>query len=417
MRIIWNVIVVHLFLAAGLFIIVLGAVIWSHAFGPGELPAATRGAEAATAVKDFSTQRAQLILTSLGLMLAAPFFIWHYSLTHVGTETARQTHLTGLFSRAVDRLGSSRDIERTIPAGAKGDAESVADDTSDTKHKGSISKETTSLYSIETRLGAVYALERLVRSSPGDFKATMEILATAVNSSRFDEEDKGAAFAALRALQRRFDHRMSPRASEEYRVSLKSIPAPDKGEKLSLKFADIVEAELSGFQYREIRLEHVNAISGKFISIKPQDGFAIPAFFHHCNFTGAYFSSSELPGARFVELIGAGIDFFGAKLRRAGFSGKCNLQRATFTTAELHEVEFGDSDLSFADFVGAMLPGAKFGTADVGNAEFSGAHVGGADFSGAKNLTQDQIDSVASAEGVKLPPGILPPPPPTSLEA
>ncbi len=81
---------------------------------------------------------------------------------------------------------------------------------------------------------------------------------------------------------------------------------------------------------------------------------------------------------------------------------EANLREATLTGAQLHYASLTGANLTGADLQLAYLPGARLRGADLSGASF-----------GAKNLTQEQLDSACAnpdkpvrhlREGIKQPP-------------
>jgi hypothetical protein len=95
-------------------------------------------------------------------VFGAPFLIWRAWVAHrqarAATEQARvalENHITGIFSKSVELLGTVREIKTTAVDGS------------------SIFR---SSPNIESRLGALYSLERLLRESEKDQRAVLETL-------------------------------------------------------------------------------------------------------------------------------------------------------------------------------------------------------------------------------------------------
>jgi TIR domain/Pentapeptide repeats (8 copies) len=85
----------------------------------------------------------------------------------------------------------------------------------------------------------------------------------------------------------------------------------------------------------------------------------------------------------------------GADLRGA------NCKEVTFAGADLTGVDFRSANLRGASFTRAILVKAKFSRANLAFVSFGGADVSEADFREARNLTVQQLESVAYAENVR----------------
>jgi uncharacterized protein YjbI with pentapeptide repeats len=104
-------------------------------------------------------------------------------------------------------------------------------------------------------------------------------------------------------------------------------------------------------------------------------------------------SSRDLSGANL-----AGADLMGANLRGATLAA-ANLRGADLRGANLRRAALGG-----INFRNATLEGG----ADLGDAKLWAADLGGADLGGARNLTQQQVDTTCCDEATKLPPGLKP---------
>jgi hypothetical protein len=102
-------------------------------------------------------------MTALAAAVAAPFALLKAWINERATQTTEQTHLTGLFTNAVDKLGATRERK-------------TADD-------GQATGKTVTEPNIEVRLGAIYALERIAADSKRDHIPVMETLCAYVREN------------------------------------------------------------------------------------------------------------------------------------------------------------------------------------------------------------------------------------------
>lgn len=125
-----------------------------------------------------------------------------------------------------------------------------------------------------------------------------------------------------------------------------------------------------GVHFDRLSLDEPQAASSRFIE---------------CALTGVTFQGGRLQRARFSDVFlrevrlvstslaethwtdvtfdrsaAAGVEMFGAELRRVTFRG-CKLDSVNFRGAELTEVRFDDCDLRDVDFAGATLTRSAFG--------------------------------------------------------
>ncbi len=106
--------------------------------------------------------------------------------------------------------------------------------------------------------------------------------------------------------------------------------------------------------------------------------------------------------------VAAGVEAFGAKLRRVTFRG-CKLDSVNFRDAALTEVTFDNCDLRDVDFAGATLTRAAFPGSRLTRTDFSQARMDKTDLRGAELgviIGQDSLRGaiIAAAQLVYLAP-------------
>ena len=240
-------------------------------------------------------------------------------------EVAQEGQVTERFTRAVDQLGSEK---------------------------------------IETRLGAIYALERVANESDKDYWPIMEILTNFVRIN-----------SPVKDWDNEIQELKSPRSeyiNDEYKVRVD------------------IQAVINVIGRRRY-----------FFGAKEQK----PLYLRH-TYLRMISLYDALNGA---HLIGA--DLNGAHLERA-FLDFSDLIGATFTGAYLEKTYFIKSCLNFAQFDYARLKGAhlercclkiaNFSNADLSDADLSDANLERANLKGAKNLTIEQLSSVKTLYKAKL---------------
>jgi hypothetical protein len=239
----------------------------------------------------------------------------------------REGQITERFTRAIDQLGKTDDKRKPL---------------------------------LEIRLGGIYALERIVKDSPKDNQAVMEVLTAYIraNAPASPEEAQGNEQdvlysrqkeppADIRAIVHVVRRRDEDRIPEKYRLHLDLS-------RTNLRGADLSEAYLGG----------------------------------------AYLRYADLRGAYLPE-----VDFSGADLRYANLRG-AYLGGDNFKGAYLRRAKLRSADLS----------GAELGGAYLGGAELTYAILRGADLSAAKELKQQQLAQTLGDDTTKLPEGCQPPP-------
>lgn len=126
--------------------------------------------------------------------------------------------------------------------------------------------------------------------------------------------------------------------------------------------------------------------------------------------TGVDFSASDLSRASFNGADLTGANFTDTDLRGAVFHG-AKLNGVTLTGAKLTGINARDADFTGTDLSGLSLKGvilhrANFFNTSLRGTDLTGANIAGASFYGARDLTQDQIDSAQCDEGTRLPEGL-----------
>jgi hypothetical protein len=264
-------------------------------------------------------------------------------------EADREQQITESFGRAVDQLGSEK---------------------------------------LETRLGAIYTLERIARESARDHWPIMETLTAFIR--------KRAPWTPERAWLASGEEQV---AAEEGRRRAYSSPATD------------VQAALTVIGRRREEHERPDPTpAGRFPDMYPFD-----------------LRRLDLRG---TDLRGA--DLRGANLNRA-LLARSHLEDANLTKAHLRDALFFDepleqrtvadgrlrahlegatlicADLSGAIFWCTHLEGADLGSAVTNGASFKGAHLKGANLGGTE-ITEEHLASTFTDENTKLPRHVKPPP-------
>ncbi|MEH2378994.1 MAG: pentapeptide repeat-containing protein [Nostoc sp.] len=201
---------------------------------------------------------------------------------------------------------------------------------------------------IETRLGAIYTLERIAKDSPKDHWTIMEIL---------------TAFVRENAPLKKDEEQESPKIRTDIQAALTVIGRRNckndpKKQRLNLSNTDIRGANLI-----EVNLQWANLT---LINLKG-------ANLTEANLEWASLNGANLQGATLME----------AKLQEADIGMEANLQGANLNEANLN---------------GTFLYGANLQMANLSEANLKGAHLGGT-----KNLEQKQIESAIGDRTTCLP--------------
>lgn len=295
-----------------------------------------------------------MILLTTGLLGA------YFTLRQLATTQSGQ--ITDRFSKAVDHLASA-----TLP----------------------------------TKLGGLYALERVARDSPSDHWTVMQLLTSYVRSvakARTSKDVPEELQVALNIIGRR--------------VWLKVEPAG-----LDLRGADLSYTDLHGLNFARCDFSYARLSYGSFSG----------AIFENADLTHADLSSAQLDWANLRGAILTLADvsstfFWHADLRETLFlPGACdhvNLRFADLTDAKLYNIILKEctlegailirTDLSNTNLRGANLTNALLVDTDLSGTNLSGANLTNTtaryvSFATTKGMSVDQISSMHCGAEVKFP--------------
>ena len=277
------------------------------------------------------------VVTAFTALAALTFTAQSLSATREQISLSEQGQITDRYTKAIDQLG-----------------------TQGAEH-------------LQTRLGGIYALERLARDSPRDQATIIEILSAFIRSAlptATRRPDGGTTcpdatdlqvdvLAALTVLERR-DHNQDHGARTDlHGVCLTAAP---------LDSVDLTGAVFSGADLARTE-------------------------FYSTNLTGADFNGAHLDGANFD-----GVDLSGAILHST------DLRSAKFAFARLYSADVSDAHLNDADLTNVYGIGTHLASADLSGADLSYAHLNVADLTHAcldganlsdANLNGASLDDVA----------------------
>lgn len=226
---------------------------------------------------------------------------------------------------------------------------------------------------MEVRIGGIYALERIARDSERDRQVIMEVLCTYVREHSPAEKNKATTPSSLADL---------PRTGADIRAVLTVLGRRRFGGEVNLANvflpgASLLCANLRGANLTGAHLEYATLSDADLSSANLSGGYLRDAHLYH-----ALLESAILHRAHLMN----------ADLRGGHFHD------ARFLSADLSDADLAGADLKSADFSTAYLKGANLASADLTGANFSGA-----DLRGARNLTQQQIDSARADGSTKWP--------------
>ena len=340
------------------------------------------------------------ILLTLAAWVGAPFLIWRTLLADRQTHINREIHYTDLFTKAVEALGATRLDEN-----------------------GAFTPV------LESRIGAIFALERLAKHSQSDYGTIIETLSAYIREQcgkpsffEYEEPDpdeegisiqekeqrlwawcralrtwieelrKNAAAnrpdvaVALTVLNRRKERRhWSASNEQEVQPSLRRVNLQGwnmnndenilHDVELGLNDAYLEGASMSGFYIEDspilgIQIRH--ELTQSRVSPRSLVGTSLLALTLR---NAQYFPILHGADLSFAHMDHAKCDnarFRGARTIRADFKN-ATARNARFGCANASGAEFDGADLSQAEFIGALLEGVSFVGADLSKNVFHGA--------------------------------------------
>jgi len=277
---------------------------------------------------------------------------------------SRQGHITDRFTKAIEQLGK-----------LNGDHPSI-----------------------EVRLGAIYALERIAIDSPRDHWTIMEILTAYVRLNapldpghRYSEseEPRTDIQAILTVLGRRKTGPTRERPERRLDLSASRLCGADLYE-TNLQLANLQGANLQGATLSDANLR------GAYMSQANLQG----AYMNHANLQGATLSDANLQGAYMPQANLQGANLNQANLQDASLD-EANLQDASPQYANLQ-----GANLAKANLRGAILYRTNLQNADVTDANLQGAILADAILLKTKGLTPEQVTSTKDWETAHYSPAL-----------
>ncbi len=273
--------------------------------------------------------RSTLLQALAGLVLAAGLYFTAQTL-RLNRESAARTYelqregqITERFTRAIDQLGDEK---------------------------------------LDVRLGGIYALERIAKSSTDDHGPVMEVLTAYVR-----------------------EHApWPPRPAKEAGENEPAKPSTD----IQAVIAVLGRREISGREEQRLDLSSTDLKGAKF-GKGPGEGNFEGAIFDRTRLEGAYLEEAKLTGAFFLDANLTKANLFDANLMEA-YLVEANLAKANLQAANLTEANLAEANLAKARLVHARLTEANLAEADLAEANLVEAKLMGADLSGA-NLTKANL--------------------------
>ncbi|WP_295559299.1 pentapeptide repeat-containing protein [uncultured Hyphomicrobium sp.] len=310
------------------------------------------------------------ILLSLGALLGTPFVAWRTLVAWKQAETVQQTHLTDLFTKAVEQLGAEKEgIDK--------------------------SGQPTRKPNTEQRIGAILALERIAHDSAKDYWRVMEVLASYIRnnsqpptifteptSDAVDLESALAKFreqiptpptdiqVAIDVLARRGSRGTAFERKHRLRLDLSGVNLQKI--RFSRWYDDETGATNATFTHVDFNCAHLdecelidanfsNCIfnNASLIGVTAYSAILKNATFYEANLDGANFAGANLKGADIQKAKGRGCDMSEANLRDGGLIS-CDLSRSNFRNANLAKSGVGGNNFAHADISGVDLSQTHF---------------------------------------------------------
>ena len=318
--------------------------------------------------------RSSILLLSASLgAIGIPLFIWRTIIAAQQSETARDRSYTELFTKAVEQLGTDK---LSIEYEEDGDGKFV--------------KRETYVPNIEVRIGAIFALERIMHDSDKDAPAILETLAAYVR------ENCGVSEIACEAPKYNSDQPIE-NWIEELKKYVGANDAPHSNSLIArtrslrknsrVNRADI-ETALKVLGRRPMHYKNpknfcspdTRLLDLSFLNLQ---GWALNRFdLSYCNL-----SECKLQGADLRNALLVGSDLRSAKLNGA------NLQYAILEYTNFAFAELIGVDVRSAYSQGAILVGAKLQCANIEGAQMNGADLSGISMQGT-NASKAQLNRV-----------------------
>lgn len=254
----------------------------------------------------------------------------------------------------------------------------------------------------ETRLGGIYALERLANETDREYWPVLEVLTAYVREN-----------AAWKRSQRVSGPTASPRPAADIQAVMAVIgrrrPHPGGAER---RLLDLRETDLRGANLSGIRLEGVTLQGAHLEQADATRASLGKSNLREADLTSATLTEADLEGASLARAMLPGARLNGADLRGADLSG-ANLQGADLWEANLRGCNLKDADLRGADLTQCDLGDAILWRADLSDAVLTGAnlretHLERANLAGATGLTWEQGEDAYTDENTILPDYLLP---------
>jgi hypothetical protein len=262
-------------------------------------------------------------------VFGAPFLVWRAWVAHQQAKAATdqasvalESHITGIFSKSVELLGFVREIKTASVEGLP---------------------IVRSLPNIESRLGALYSLERLLSESEKDQRAILETLCAYIRENSplplsVDNNEAG-----------------KPHASE-------MVPAPTR--------RSDVQAAITIIGRRPEQLRMRSQREGWNLDFREANfiGYDFSKLnYDRSDFSGSFLNDAKMPSASFVNSIFSHTDLSGADMTNTNF------QVSTFEKCKVKKALIKETDFSLAIIIRTDLREATIESLNISGANLEEA--------------------------------------------
>jgi len=252
-------------------------------------------------------EAARNFLLAFASAFGAPFLVWRAWVAHrqavASAEQARialENHITGIFSKSIELMGSVREAEAPRPDGT------IA---------------IRFMPNIEGRLGAIYSLERILRESEKDRVAILETLCAYVREiSPFETPEDEAE----RSVFNQGEAPPRPTMRKDVQAAITVIGRRPDGvaTALDLQHSNLIAYDFSSLNFDTANfsdsfLNGANMRRGSFKFCVFKDAFMRSAKLQDARFDGSTFDDCDLRNAEIDETHFACTKFIDTDLRRA----------------------------------------------------------------------------------------------------
>jgi uncharacterized protein YjbI with pentapeptide repeats len=236
---------------------------------------------------------------------------------------------------------------------------------------------------METRLGAIYALEKIAKDSPQDHWTIMQIFAAFIreNAPIIEEEIEDELEDELSEELLKIPTDIQAALTV---IGRRNAELDPKDQRLDLRYTDISGADLTEANFSKVDL------SGSDLS---------DVMLYTANLMEADLSGSDLEGAILFEANLQSCIFYEANLQKCVLR-KANLSNAILYQANLQGAIIYDANLTEAILTEADLQGANLSDTNLQSANFEGSNLTGANLIGANLIDANLMG--ANLEGASL---------------